>query len=160
MTRALDRKVFMIFYVLLGTVLVAKVVNDVSEVFLERASERVDDALHRVEDVIFTSGGNEPNHHHHRHICPARYHHLISAVVIQLIFLLVWTLFFGLYEGCTCSYGYTLVEGCVEERCEETGGTTKTLLDAVYMGVITFSTVGFGDYTPDTRLGRMIGQCQ
>ncbi|CAE7437273.1 TPKC [Symbiodinium necroappetens] len=127
-----EEEVFMIVFVLLGTVLVAKIVNDVSEIFLERASEQVDDTLHRMEDMLFTHG-------HRHHICPAKLHNLISAVLILGAFLLVWTLFFGLYEHCTCSYGYTAVQGCVDERCTETGGTTKTLLDALYMAVITYA---------------------
>ena len=42
------------------------------------------------------------------------------------------------------------------ERCAETGGNVKTLVDAVYMAVISFSTVGFGDFTPDTKAGNWL----
>jgi|Cyp1metagenome_2_1107374.scaffolds.fasta_scaffold59309_4 hypothetical protein len=65
-------------------------------------------------------------------------------------------LFFRFYEDCTCSYGFTQIEGCVVERCAETGGNEKTLVDAVYMAIISFSTVGFGDYTPDTKAGNWL----
>lgn len=46
-----EEKIFMTCYVLLGTVLVAKVINDVSEEILESASEQVDSSLHRVEEL-------------------------------------------------------------------------------------------------------------
>ena len=141
-----EEKVFMTFYVLLGTVLVAKIINDVGEEVLESASVRVDANLHRVEKYLSSS----MEHGH----CSAAMHKLIAASLILLFFILLWVSFFAFYEDCSCSYGYTHVEGCVEEKCEETGGSTKSLIDATYMAVITFSTVGFGDYTADTLLGR------
>ena len=47
----LREQVFMIFYVLLGTVLVAKIIDDFSGILLESASNRVDEALHQAEHV-------------------------------------------------------------------------------------------------------------
>lgn len=141
-----EEKIFMTLYVLLGTVLVAKVVNDVSEELLASANAEIDASLHRVERFL---SGREV-----RKGC-GRCHRLISATMIFLFFVLLWVLFFRFYEDCTCSYGFTQIEGCVVERCAETGGNEKTLVDAVYMAMISFSTVGFGDYTPDTKAGRL-----
>lgn len=141
-----EEKIFMTLYVLLGTVLVAKVVNDVSEELLASANAEIDASLHRVERFL---SGREM-----RKGC-GRWHRLISATMIFLFFVLLWVLFFRFYEDCTCSYGFTQIEGCVVERCAETGGNEKTLVDAVYMAIISFSTVGFGDYTPDTKAGRL-----
>jgi len=70
------------------------------------------------------------------------------------------TVFYRLYEHCTCSYGQTLKEGCNEadfETCRDTHGYVKEWGDSFYMSVITLTTVGFGDHTPRTRLGRLIG---
>lgn len=141
-----EEKIFMTLYVLLGTVLVAKIVNDVTEELLVSASVRVDESLHRVEELISPSKG---------HHCGASLHNLIAAFLILSFLIILWVLFFVLYEGCTCSYGYTQVEGCEADHCAETGGSTKSVVDAVYMAVITFSTVGFGDYTPDSMFGRV-----
>lgn len=83
------------------------------------------------------------------------WHDLINATFIFVFFVVLWVLFFVFYESCTCSYGFTHIDGCVVENCSDTGGSVKTVVDAVYMAVITYSTVGFGDYTPDTKAGRM-----
>jgi len=90
----------------------------------------------------------------------ARYNKLIIATVPALLDITFGTLFYANYEACTCSYGVSHVPGCREdsyEVCVESGGYTKTLLSAFYMSVMTVLTVGFGDYSPRTRLGRAVG---
>jgi hypothetical protein len=69
------------------------------------------------------------------------------------IAILAGTLFFRFYESCACGVGRLAIKGCEEERCEETGGDIKTLVDAFYMSCITVTTVGYGDITPGTPLG-------
>lgn len=81
----------------------------------------------------------------------------LAATVIFLGFVAFGTLFYGLYERCSCSYGETIVDGCIEEDCEYTGGYKKSLGQAFYMSVITLTTVGFGDFSPRTELGRLVG---
>merc|ERR1711971_1111540 len=74
--------------------------------------------------------------------------------------LLFGTVFFATYENCSCSYGLTLREKCRDtsfEECTMSQGYVKTFLEAFYMSVITVTTVGFGDFTPVTKLGRVIG---
>lgn len=74
------------------------------------------------------------------------------------VFVLFGTVFYGWYEACSCSYGVTAVDGCLEgPRCPETGGAVKSYLNAFYMSVITLTTVGFGDHSPKTQVGRLIG---
>lgn len=67
-------------------------------------------------------------------------------------------LFFWAFEDCTCSYGEWRVEGCEEtdyETCIDTGGYHKTFIQALYMSVITLTTVGFGDKAPRSYKGRV-----
>ena len=79
----------------------------------------------------------------------------MKATVPVTIAILAGTLFFGFYEHCTCRYGRTAIKGCDEERCEETGGEIKTLIDAFYMSCITVTTVGYGDIFAGTPLGTL-----
>jgi len=89
------------------------------------------------------------------------------AILVLVALTTFGVLFYGTYERCSCSYGITAVEGCTEylpnttqwnfEICEETGGQVKYYTDAFYMSVVTFTTVGFGDYSPKTQLGRALG---
>lgn len=70
------------------------------------------------------------------------------------------TIFYATYEACTCSYGRSFVDGCKEdtfEMCVETGGYQKTWISSFYMSVITLTTVGFGDHSPRSKVGRGVG---
>jgi hypothetical protein len=64
---------------------------------------------------------------------------LVSDLGLFVLCLLVGTIFFRLMERCTCSYGLTRIEGCVEERCanpdsskNEVMGYFKTWVDCFY----------------------------
>jgi hypothetical protein len=71
-------------------------------------------------------------------------------------FLFMGTAFYAWYEACSCSYGITRVAGCEDgERCPETGGQVKTPLDAFVMSLETLTTVGFGQFSPQTPGGRV-----
>lgn len=74
------------------------------------------------------------------------------------------TVFFKFHEACSCSYGHTWVgnESCPElpalvpfDVCVNSGGKVKSWVGAFYMSVVTVTTVGFGDFTPVTRGGRI-----
>merc|ERR1719277_2805665 len=76
--------------------------------------------------------------------------------------ILIGTVFFATYEDCSCSYGITLQDGCTDgtyTECVASNGYTKSWLEACYFSIITLTTVGFGDFTPVTPLGRMLGIC-
>jgi hypothetical protein len=90
----------------------------------------------------------------------SRYNKLIIATVPALLDITFGTLFYANYEACTCSYGASRIPGCNEdsyEACVKSGGYTKTLMSAFYMSVMTVLTVGFGDFSPRTKLGRAVG---
>merc|ERR1719333_1772015 len=83
---------------------------------------------------------------------------LSVTFILFMIFLGAGTIFYATFEACTCSYGATQVEGCVEgEKCPATGGAVKTWIDSFYMAVITLTTVGFGDHSPKSVTGRVFG---
>lgn len=67
------------------------------------------------------------------------------------------TFFYNWLEPCTCSYGPSRVDGCVErplQTCIDTGGYRMTLLDSIYMMVVSASSVGYGDKSPKSYMGR------
>lgn len=87
---------------------------------------------------------------------------MVRGCVIFLAFLSFGTVFYTLQENCTCGYGSTKgrVIGCDPTNyntCVATGGSTKTFIDSFYMSVITLTSVGFGDFHPDSWRGRAVG---
>mmetsp|Transcript_41189 Transcript_41189/g.132592 ORF Transcript_41189/g.132592 Transcript_41189/m.132592 type:complete len:464 (-) Transcript_41189:107-1498(-) len=86
--------------------------------------------------------------------------YFVSAVLPFGICVFVGTAFYALVEDCTCSYGAIKVDGCQDDTyqmCVATGGFKQTWCDAFYMSVVTLTTVGFGDFTLRTTLGRIFG---
>jgi len=61
------------------------------------------------------------------------------------------------WERCTCSFGPTAVDGCIETDCENTGGYTMNPQEMVYFLVVSLTAVGFGDYSPKSWMGRLFG---
>lgn len=93
---------------------------------------------------------------------------VLTAGLAFAVLVLLWAGFFSTYERCTCSAGFTEIENCTRamqlknngkydyDICVESGGRAMDFFNGVYMAVITFSTIGFGDITPMTRLGRVV----
>mmetsp|Transcript_65284 Transcript_65284/g.156023 ORF Transcript_65284/g.156023 Transcript_65284/m.156023 type:complete len:392 (+) Transcript_65284:81-1256(+) len=79
---------------------------------------------------------------------------LVINGLVFATFIVIGMLYFWHFESCSCSYGRTKIEGCEPDKCTSTGGMRKTLLDSLYMSVITLSTVGFGDESALSRSGR------
>mmetsp|Transcript_15429 Transcript_15429/g.35224 ORF Transcript_15429/g.35224 Transcript_15429/m.35224 type:complete len:665 (+) Transcript_15429:108-2102(+) len=86
--------------------------------------------------------------------CLVRFQGVVTSGLLVLVALLIGTLFYGTYEACSCGRYEGKVEDCDRNSCEETGGYTKSYLDAWYMSCISLSTVGFGDFAPVSTLGR------
>ncbi|OLP82612.1 Two pore potassium channel c [Symbiodinium microadriaticum] len=147
-------KVFMTLYVLLGILLVADAINNFFDTVLDKAETELEDVMKNVESAV---GGSAPDTFR----TPSPRHQawldLTIAAVTYAVSVLIWVAFFSSYERCTCVVAGQRLPGCVEEDCEATGGQKLTVVDATYMAVITFSTVGFGDFTPSTYLGRILG---
>jgi len=86
---------------------------------------------------------------------------LLTSSSLFIVALAAGTLFYRFAENCTCSYGVTQknygTDQCRDdsyEACMETGGFQHGWISSFYMSVITITTVGFGDYTPKSQLGR------
>eukprot|EP00930_Biecheleria_cincta_P092621 TRINITY_DN8261_c0_g1_i1.p1 TRINITY_DN8261_c0_g1~~TRINITY_DN8261_c0_g1_i1.p1 ORF type:complete len:419 (-),score=66.07 TRINITY_DN8261_c0_g1_i1:180-1436(-) len=82
---------------------------------------------------------------------------LVTSSSLFIVALAAGTLFYRFAESCTCSYGVTKRSGCRDDSydvCVETGGFRHDWISSFYMSIITITTVGFGDYTPRSELGR------
>lgn len=145
---------FMTFYVILGLCVAANAVNDVFNALLEKSQDKLSKRMNELQESIASKGkkGSDVTGHHHE------LYECLSAFGIILVFVLGGALFFTLVEPCTCSYGVSQAAGCVEgDTCAATGGYQKGFGEAVYMAVITLTTVGFGDFTPKSEAGRIFG---
>lgn len=139
----LNDKMLMAVFVLFGTIIVANVVNDVFNHFLQHTSA----ALERNLETMIVPGSS---------VQQSNYNLLIS-LFIYIVLVLIWVLFYGTYEACTCYSGDILIDGCVNgDTCSSSGGFVTSYSDAFYAAVITYATVGFGDYAPRTEVGRAV----
>lgn len=146
-------RLFMTFHVIIGVMIVSSTVNDVSNYMLKRADAATRKKMQELEMRHMSNDGDM------KEVKQAleAVHQFIVSVGMFFFFVLTWALFFSLEEPCTCSYGKTAVAGCNPDDCAATGGIQLGFWNALYMGVVTMSTVGFGDFAPKTPLGRSIG---
>lgn len=143
-------KLFMTVYVLGCLVFIAFLTNKYADRVLQKNSEFFQAQMSRVEARLKGPQGSS---------FWSSVLNVLAACGGFLFFVGAGTLYYALMEPCSCSYGVTRVQGCDMEYCVETGGYTKTWVDAYYMSVITLTTVGFGDHSPRSFMGRAFGIC-
>jgi len=153
-------KLWIACYVLLGVLILAGLVSNMAADILAKQEKMLRQQFKRASRSLHITSDADPPSEFAKAVMKVA----ISAVIF-LIFLGAGTIFYATYEACTCSYGLTAVEGCVEhldtwishEQCKSTGGQIKTWTDAFYMSVVTLTTVGFGDHSPKSYYGRWFG---
>jgi potassium channel subfamily K len=147
-------KLFMAFYVMVSILLIAGFFSDSVNSLLQGESKSFMKNLKKAGDKA--DGVNEPARHifdkAQQTVMP-----LLTSGLLFAFFVAAGTIFFATKESCSCSYGATQIKGCVEDRCEATGGAIKGWIDSFYMSVITLTTVGFGDHSPKSVIGRIFG---
>lgn len=135
-----------------GIALVANILNDLCNAFLDSQMESVRAKLRKVEALASNSIKDEKEAAENL----GAMNGLVSAFVIFTIFVLGGAAFFVFFEPCSCSYGVTAIDGCVAgAQCASTGGMTHGWKSSIYMAVITLTTIGFGDVTPVSESGRV-----
>lgn len=143
---------FMTIYVLFGLCLAANGVNDVFTAMLEKSQEKLTMRMNELQESVKSKGKKEnriTGSHH-------ELYDFLAGLGIFTVFVLGGAIFYVLVEPCTCSYGVSKADGCVEDTCATTG-YKKDFATAIYMAVITLTTVGFGDFTPRSQAGRIFG---
>lgn len=149
-------KIFMVFYIIFGIAIVAGIMNSVFSYFLEASMESARATMKQVEQSV---AANLPEVKTENAALRRSRRMLLVSTLILIALVLVWATVFQLVEPCSCSYARTALEGCIEdtyEQCVKTGGKVKDWGSNVYFAVVTFSTVGFGDYSLQSRWGRCI----
>lgn len=144
---------FMVFYVIMGLCVAANAINDIFNALLEKSQEKLRLRMKELEDHVRSKGRKENRIQQSHH----ELNEMLAALGICLVFVFGGALFYMLVESCSCSYGVSAAAGCLEDTCEDTHGYKKTFSQSVYMAVITLTTVGFGDFTPKSKGGRIFG---
>ncbi|CAK9028616.1 unnamed protein product [Durusdinium trenchii] len=149
-----DVNVFVTIYVLLGLGIIANIMSDIFTEVLEFGEDQLSKSFYRARHLLQADSDSDQPIPIRR--C-ARWSNFLQQLTMYGACVVIWAVFFALTESCTCSYGRTAIEGCVEDGCSTTGGSTMSMGEAFYFAVITFTTVGFGDFAPKTIVGRIFG---
>jgi len=148
-------KLFTAFYILIGLMIIAGLVSSIVTSIIEKQEHFLRKQLRNLETRVET-GKTKSTWSISETI--RTFNRLIASFFAFAAFVAAGTVFYRLYEPCTCSYGRTRIDTCVDGHlCPETGGSMKSWIDAFYMSVITLTTVGFGDYSPQSYYGRWFG---
>ncbi|CAE8586417.1 unnamed protein product, partial [Polarella glacialis] len=141
-------RIFLSFYVLAALVILAH--------YLGSLIGQMQDRLAKLDDLeLSRTGLRQVNCLQNQRLKP-----LVFSSVLLFLMILFGMVFYGALEPCSCSYGVTQVPFCDEssyDSCAATGGNTKDYAQAFYMSVITLTTIGLGDFVPETRAGRWVG---
>merc|ERR1711976_204811 len=137
-------------------VIVANFLNLILEVVVQRNLDALRAHLRRVEVAAMRSFDDEKAKKRFGAV-----NQTVAAGFMLILVILVGTIFFGIAENCTCSYrtsredfGKQDCDATSYETCVATGGFQHNWVSSFYMSVITVTTVGFGDYSPKSELGR------
>eukprot|EP00971_Amphidinium_carterae_P304582 6052566-Amphidinium_carterae.1 len=147
----------MAFYVLAALVVLAYYFNLLIGGCLERREQAMCEYLQEVEESFLVDDDQDSKKSSSQSYNIGDMNKVIAAALPFLVCLLVGMAFFRFYEGyCTCYASAGLINGCSMESemaCIKSGGNIMTLTGSFYLSMITLTTVGFGDYHPNTRAG-------
>jgi len=151
-------QLFMAAYVLLSLLIIANLLNIVTNSIIEQNSKALRDRMARLEFLagsvrdLDASGSAEGR---------SRVDNAIVATGYLLAFVTIGTVFFRFMEGCTCpdkNVNNLSNEDCQDEAyhtCIADGHLPLTWANSFYMSVVTMTTVGFGDFTPKSQASRL-----
>lgn len=150
-----NTKAFLCFYVLGGLVVAAYVINTLVEHIANASTTFFRRKMLQVQAVVTGESDEETIKK-----TTGDFNDLASSAFFFLVFILAGASYFVWVEGgCSCVAGVAkTIDGCEEgPKCLETKGETLQFWEAVYMSIITLTTVGFGDHSPKSELGRSFG---
>jgi len=134
---------FVTCHILIGSLLVSSAVSEAVDYFVDLESARAAGAV-----ASFLNIKNDEEGEWTLASFLERYQDLILAVLQFVVSIVVWVLFYMFY--CVPVH---LEEALYQKR--EASCESKTLVEALYMAVVTLTTVGFGDTTPSTMMGKL-----
>lgn len=145
-------KLFVAFYALFGIAIVAGIVDNLAEGIIATAQEAGRARMRQIEDALVDGLTEEDVWQDQK---TRKLNKFIMACFIWLCTLAIGTFYWGYLDNCECADG---VKACsvslFEQDCPE--DQLRTYIDAFYMCVITMTTVGFGDQTPQTKNSRLV----
>lgn len=161
-------KAFCALYILCSLVVLAYVINLVAQQLARMHTNFIRKRLRVLEAMVFRHASRDTwkdtsemeKMHKKMKEMYGRLNKLLAATLVVATFLAFGTIFYRVYEACSCSYGRTRIAGCRPESyasCAASGGAVHTWCSAFYMSVVSLTTVGFGDHTPKSELGRGVG---
>lgn len=165
------QRLFMCFVVLGMLGMAAYALPILEEVTLSRHVHRLSTSFERFQVKQFAA---ITSHKEAKQQC-GKFNRLGSVSVVYVLAIASGALFFALVESCSCSYGAIrqkrIDDGdlngtlCPEDSyggrlvdydtCVDAGGWQKTPIDALYLSIITSTTIGYGDLYPVSWWGRI-----